>query len=196
MAILDSTNQPSRRQFLTALASVAPVAAAVLVGCTQLGSEQIDLDSAVDMPDPNIVLYTDGYGPAERAQAIRRWYFRFDVLIQLGEKMQAYLESAHVLPPSQVDGMGLLKLEWEVLEKLNDLTGEMETIEFDDDYKLITGARSYLWCLKHDILTGGDGLGMKPDAIQLEIDAIREDDPTVADELQALLNARMGVRNG
>jgi len=66
----------------------------------------------------------------------------------------------------------------------------METVEFDDDYKLITGWRTWLWCLKHDIQTGE---GLEPDRIQLEIDAIRGDDPAAADVLQALLNARLGV---
>lgn len=184
----------SRRDFLKSLAPLAlvPLVAGAAIPTIALATDAapIALESPVEMPPPNVVVYTDGFGPAERAQAVRRWYWRFDILIQLGEKMQVFLEAAHVLPPEQVDGMRMLALEWEILDKLNALTCQMETVEFDDDYKLITGQRSYLWCLKYDIQTG---TGMNPAELQLEIDAIRRDDPTAADMLQALLNARMGV---
>lgn len=177
----------TRRSLLAQLLTLGALAA-LPAGC-RLPEAPPD-SFAIELIPPHRVLYTPGAGPAERTEAIRRWYMRFDSLIELGEKMQAFLEDAHDKAPADVDGLELLRLEWATLDRLTDLAGEMEAGTFDDDYQLITGWRSYLWCLKQDILSGK---GLDPARIQLEIEAIRADDPAAAALLQDLLDHHYGA---
>lgn len=212
--ILDSTNQPSRRQFLTALATVAPVAAVALVGCTTLGAERVELpppgcaqtcDCLFPCPAAKTkwhkaleeIEFSEAppppYGPESRTVLIDACMAKIDEVIISLERLYDHIAEARALPPSQVDGSKWIKLEYEVIDAELKLDEAMQGSQFfEDALEAATGKRSYYWCIKADLINNE-----KIDAafVQSEINAFREDYPGQVAELQALLNARMAVRN-
>lgn len=115
-----------------------------------------------------------------------------DETITALEKLRTFILEARAMAPDQVDGCKLLDLEGEAGRAMEGMDSALCGSFFDDlPYKL-TGKRSYYWCLKHDIL---DNENFNRPFVEREIDSLRKDDPAIADELQALLNARQEVQH-
>lgn len=167
----------TRREFLTSLAAVH------LAGLKMTVPFSTIVEYAPTIPPP--------YGPAERTAAIDAAAQLVDETIIALEKFWGFLLATRALPPSEVDGCKWFELEYAAMDAETKLDSAIQCSgKFEDALEAATGKRAYYWCLKSDIM-GNE----KPDRdfIQVEIDAFREDAPEVAAELQALLNARLGV---
>lgn len=168
------SNKNTRRQFIKSLALV-PLAAVPL-------PPLVEIEYAPIQPPP--------YGPSERTAAIDACAKLVDETLVKLERFWGFLRDIRALPPEQVDGEKLLTLENDAHSAMDDLTGTIEcSTDFEDVFKWATGKRAYFWCLKSDII-GNERYNFSRAEIQIEIDAFRQDEPAIADELQALLDAR------
>lgn len=178
-------NAPTtRRDFIKTLGktSVAALAAAPLLALITQESSADSIEHAPTQAPP--------FGPPERTAAIDACAKLVDETLVKLERFWGFLRDIRALPPEQVDGVKLLDLENEAHSAMDDLTGTIEcSTDFEDVFKWATGKRASYWCLKSDII-GNEKYKFDRDFIQRELDAIRKDDPAIADELQALLNAR------
>lgn len=180
----------TRRQFLTNVLLAAPVATvSALATAAALESSSADECELLPTAPPP-------FGPPERTAIIDDWRARIDSTIVALEKFWGYLGEARALPTDQVDGVQLFDLQVNAeiaMDKLEDALTYFRNEDNDIDalYRLTTGHKEYFWCLKRDTLKGGKAAR---GWIQSQIDAVRKDDPASALELQAILDARMGVQ--
>lgn len=134
------------------------------------------------------------YGPESRTVLIDACLAKIDETIISLERFYDHIAEARAIAPDRVDGAKWIKLEYEVIDAEMELDNAMQSSQFfEDALEAATGKRSYYWCIKADLINNE-----KIDAafVQSEINAFREDYPGQVAELQALLNARLGVQNG
>lgn len=130
------------------------------------------------------------YGPAERTTALDECTQKIDDMIITLERLYDFIAEARALPPNQVDGDNLLKLYYQAGNAVERFDEALMGNTFDDLFGVATGQRSFYWCMRDDILNDPK-LDFK--RARFEIDAFKEDYPGQVAELQALLNARLGV---
>lgn len=164
---------PTRRQFLTTLATIPLIAAVPL---SPIGG----IEYAPTIPPP--------YGPAERTAIIDKWIGRLDETLITLEKYYSFLIDARGLAPGQVDGVQLVNLENEVHRICDHMVG---CIDCDCENSIIsaaTGRGSGPVCVEAELTS--DSHTFDRDFWQREVDAVSEDHPHERARLQALLNAK------
>jgi hypothetical protein len=173
--------QPSlstRRQFL---AGVLELSALTILPLSAL----IPTESAPDSTrSPRPAAYPD----ATRAALIEHWQGRIEETIEALDNLQSFLSAAIFLAPADMDGERFFDLEGETINAMDDLSREMQTLDFDELVTAVTGSRSYVTVIKKEIREGK----LSREKLQAEINAIRQDYPTDADMLQAVLDSEYG----
>ena len=160
----EASNPLSRRRFLTGLIGLIPLAIPAVPYLPESN------------PDPT------------RAGIIDHWLARLDSTIAALIALRAFLSEARALPTAAVDGERLFDLEAAALTRMDDLSGAMQTLKFEDLGLALTGRAPYIAFIKREIRTGT----ISPARLRAEINAIRRDDPAAGAELQAFSDAHYG----